>query len=443
MSKKQSTSLGKLPSNWVVVPLADYVFFQEGPGLRNWQWTTEGMKVINVTNILSDGSVDICNTDRYISLNEFRSRYSHFSVEDGDIVVASSGNTYGKVGRINSRHLPVMMNTSVIRFHPRDPEVVHPGFLYAFLRSPLFRNQIEAYVIGSAQPNFGPYHLKRMSMPLPPFKAQTLVADIVSAYDNLIENNTRRIKILERMAQLLYREWFVNFRFSGYEKVKMVESEIGVIPNGWQVSAIGEVTTKIGSGATPRGGKESYQTTGISLIRSLNVYDYRFEMDDLAFISDEQAQQLDNVTVVQEDVLLNITGASVGRCAMVPSYILPARVNQHVAIIRANPTKIDPFFLLDTINNDRNKQTLLGIAQGGATREALTKETIIQFQILLPPFDLIRRYGQIASQLHQQREKLSRKNEVLRSTRDLLVPKLVSTEISVQQIEKEAIVAPA
>jgi len=92
---------GNIPSAWKIVPLEDVVFFQEGPGLRKWQWTDAGMKVINVTNLLGDGQVDTDNTSRFISLNEFNNKYLHFAVDDRDIVVASSGNTYGKVGRIS------------------------------------------------------------------------------------------------------------------------------------------------------------------------------------------------------------------------------------------------------------------------------------------------------------------------------------------------------
>ena len=102
-------------NNWPRVRLPDVVFFQEGPGLRKWQWTVSGMKVINVTNIIGDGRIDTSNTERYIDLSEFREKYSHFAIDARDILLASSGNTYGKIGRITSDQLPVMMNTSVIR----------------------------------------------------------------------------------------------------------------------------------------------------------------------------------------------------------------------------------------------------------------------------------------------------------------------------------------
>lgn len=204
-------------NKWEKVLLQDVAFFQEGPGLRNWQWRPSGMKVINVTNILGDaaGTVDISNTDKYVSMEEFATKYSHFAVEDGDIVVASSGNTYGKCGRITKRCLPLMMNTSVIRFHVKDSGRLVSDYLYAFLRSKEFKNQIEQYVIGGAQPNFGPSHVKKMTIRIPPLAIQRRIADILSAYDDLIENNCRRIEILEETARLKYRKMVVSANCGG------------------------------------------------------------------------------------------------------------------------------------------------------------------------------------------------------------------------------------
>lgn len=165
----------------------------------------------------------------------------------------------------------------------------------------------------------------------------------------------------------------------------------------WQTVKLGDITTKIGSGATPRGGKESYKTQGIALIRSLNIYDFYFDYDGLAFIDDDQANQLDNVVVESKDILLNITGASVARCCMAPDDVLPARVNQHVAIIRINPQFADPEYVYYTINSPTYKHHLLTLAQGGATREALTKSTIEDFKIPLPPLPTQRRIAAILS----------------------------------------------
>ncbi len=151
------------------------------------------------------------------------------------------------------------------------------------------------------------------------------------------------------------------------------------------MARLGDITAKIGSGATPRGGKGSYKAAGISLIRSLNVYDSDFKISNLAHIDATQSKLLNNVTVEENDVLLNITGASVARCCMVPNKVLPARVNQHVAIIRSDKAKSNPFYIHFCLVSPHYKDHLLSISHGGATREALTKEKIEDFKIPLPP----------------------------------------------------------
>ncbi len=180
------------------------------------------------------------------------------------------------------------------------------------------------------------------------------------------------------------------------------------------------VTTKIGSGATPRGGKESYKDSGTTLIRSLNVYDFHFEYDGLAFIDDDQAGELANVEVREKDILLNITGASVARCCMVPARVLPARVNQHVALVRVNPAVANPHYVLYCINSPTYKKHLLTLAQGGATREALTKETIENFEIPLPPLPTQRRIASILSAYDDLIEKNTRRIKILEEMAQLI-----------------------
>ncbi|MBA3651555.1 MAG: restriction endonuclease subunit S [Chthoniobacterales bacterium] len=181
----------------------------------------------------------------------------------------------------------------------------------------------------------------------------------------------------------------------------------------WPLRRLKDITSKIGSGATPRGGKNGYKAEGISLIRSLNVYDFSFTDKNLAFIDDEQAAQLDNVTVENWDILLNITGASVARCCLVPKRILPARVNQHVAIVRVHPQIADAKFVLYCINSLHFKSRLLALAQGGATREALTKTTIEDFEVPQPPHLLQRRIGCILSAYDELMENCQRRIHIL------------------------------
>ena len=155
--------------------------------------------------------------------------------------------------------------------------------------------------------------------------------------------------------------------------------------NGWREMTLGEVCSKIGSGATPRGGKEVYLEDGpYTLIRSQNVYNSGFVHDGLAFISDKHAEGLRNVEVLPEDVLLNITGDSVARVCQVDASVLPARVNQHVAIIRPDPDSLDPEYLRYYLVMPEVQATLLSWAGSGGTRNALTKKMIESFSVRAP-----------------------------------------------------------
>ena len=170
-------------------------------------------------------------------------------------------------------------------------------------------------------------------------------------------------------------------------------------PMEWETVLLKSATSKIGSGATPKGGKESYQTEGITLIRSMNVHDGRFEYKDLAHITDEQAKQLENVTVEENDVFINITGASVARSCIVPKHILPARVNQHVAIIRCITSMLNPVFANQMFLNTSFKGQLLDIGEsGGATRQAITKQQLETLMVILPPLELQKQFATFVEQ---------------------------------------------
>lgn len=143
--------------------------------------------------------------------------------------------------------------------------------------------------------------------------------------------------------------------------------------------SLASLCSKIGSGATPRGGKEAYKESGIALIRSQNVLDFAFSEQGLAFIDEKQAAQLDNVAVQRGDVLINITGDSVARVCLAPEEYLPARVNQHVAIVRTKPEKADAKYIFYYLQ--LKKEHLLSLASSGATRNALTKKMLEDLEV--------------------------------------------------------------
>lgn len=307
-------------------------------------------------------------------------------------------------------------------------------FLYYLFNTHSYRGQVRGSASGATVRHTSPDRIRACKVKIPSsVQEQKKIAYVLAAYDDLIENNRRRIALLEEATQKIYKEWFVRFRFPGHEHLKMIDG----VPEGWGKRPIGSFSTKIGSGATPRGGESSYKTEGIPLIRSQNVLDYRFDAKGIAFIDEEQAAKLNNVAVHSKDVLINITGASVARCCIAPSSHVPARVNQHVMIIRPIQEEVCSEFLLCAINETRQKQHILNIAgAGGSTREALTKSTISNLQILVPSKHLMKEFRDFASDAFAQIEFLQSYNVSLESARDILLPKLMNGEIGVFNLEE-------
>ena len=154
---------------------------------------------------------------------------------------------------------------------------------------------------------------------------------------------------------------------------------------GWEEKTLKEITSKIGSGATPKGGKKVYINEGVSLVRSMNVHYDEFKYKDLAHINDNAADQLIGVELNSDDVLFNITGASIARCCVLPEDVLPARVNQHVSILRPIKEIILPKFLCLGLISFKHQKQLLEIGVSGSTRQAVTKSDLERHIFPIPP----------------------------------------------------------
>lgn len=182
----------------------------------------------------------------------------------------------------------------------------------------------------------------------------------------------------------------------------------------WPTVKLGDVCIKIGSGATPRGGKSTYLESGpFTLVRSQNVLDNAFSWRGLAYISTSQAAALSGVELLVDDVLLNITGDSVARCCQVDRRALPGRVNQHVAIVRPDPQQLDPGYLRYHLTSPIVQQRMLALASAGATRNAITKAMIQAFEVALPPLGEQRRIASILGALDDKIELNRRMSQTL------------------------------
>ena len=220
------------PNGWKHSKLPDFAWFQEGPGLRKWQFTDSGCKVINITNIVN-GVLDLNKTDRFISYEELNAKYKHFLCDPGDIVIASSGNSYCKHGIIREQDLPLVMNTSVIRFKPLDN--CDYEFLNQFLKSKYLKQQIDILITGGAQPNFGPAHLKEVVLSLPPLPEQQKIAKILSTWDQAIATTERLIAASQQQKKPLMQQLLTG-------KKRLVNPETGKVFEGdWAFASFNEI----------------------------------------------------------------------------------------------------------------------------------------------------------------------------------------------------------
>jgi type I restriction enzyme S subunit len=197
------------------------------------KYLDQGYPMIRVTDI-KYGCINLSNTQK-VSEEVYREFTKKYHPRKGDIIFSRVG-SYGNSSFVKyDQQFCLGQNTVCIS---PSCHKVDPFYLYLCLNSYSVKRQIDSFVGGSSQPTISLQNIKKLKISLPCLTTQRKIAGILSAYDDLIENNTRRIEILEEMAQTLYREWFVKFRFSGYENVRFVESELGLIPEGWGVGRL-------------------------------------------------------------------------------------------------------------------------------------------------------------------------------------------------------------
>ena len=346
-----------------------------------------GIPVIRTTNFTNKGIVDYANVvTRCIEKKNIEDKYLQY----GDIILEKSGGSDKQpVGRVvffeGTEHKYLFNNfTGLLRI--KDKSKWLPKFVFYSLFASYLRGETRNF----ENKTTGLHNLKidlymsNIEVNDFPYTKQMDIVKKIDKINFLIELREKQIEKLDLLVKSRFIELFGDPVFNN---------------KGWKVYKLKEVTKKIGSGATPKGGKESYPNEGISFIRSLNVHDGLFEFKDLAHLTEQQAKQLNNVAVEKEDVLINITGASVARTCVVPAEILPARVNQHVSIIRCNKDYISPIFVNRQFLNDSFKKRLLKIGEaGGATRQAITKQQLEDISVIVPTYDLQKAFAHFIQQ---------------------------------------------
>lgn len=343
-------------------------------------------------------------------------------LQAGDVLLTSRG-TLG---------IPYIV-TADDRFHFADGNLtwfrhfnqLDSRFLAYFLVSPSGKAELTKCVIGSSQPAYTIAALKKIEIQLPPLPIQRRIAGILSAYDELIENSQRRIKILESMARAIYREWFVHFRFPGYESVPRVPSPLGEIPKGWEVKKLGEISSYINRGITPQ-----YAEEGDSVVINQKcIRDQRLNLkqgrrQSKAIPSEKQ--------VCFGDVLVNSTGVgTLGRVAQVYETIENCTVDTHVTIVRAGHDADLDFFGCCLLSL---QETFERLGIGATGQIELGRAAIADIDLVMPPTDLQRQFGDSVRGMRSAAVAYGRQIQNLRRTRDLLLPRLLSGQIDVEDI---------
>lgn len=343
------------------------------------------------------------------------------------LAMYGDGKTMGSVGLLRKS---CATNQACCAMLP-DPAKCDPKFLlYSLI---YFRPAILKLTIAGAQRNLNGKTIKQFKIGAPDLEDQRRIASILAAYDNLIENNTRRIAILEEMARRIYEEWFVRFRFPGHEQVKRVESELGLIPEGWKVQTV-EQTFQILGGGTPSKAEPAYWEGG-----TINWY----SPTDLTRAGTSfMEQSADRITAL---------GLAKSSAKLFPpmSVMLTSRATIGVVAINTNEACTNQGFITCLPNSDyplwllyhwlkANVETFIGLGTG-ATFKEITKGTFKGIRLLVPPQNLVGAFSSTSEQLMLLSLNLQRKNRNLRATRDLLLPKLISGELDVSTLSEPTV----
>ena len=293
---------------------------------------------------------------------------------------------------------------------------VDGGFLNYYLNGPYVQGLVHTKTNGATVPHLNMKDVRSLPIPdLPPLPIQRRIAGILSAYDDLIENSQRRIKILEEMARRLYREWFVHFRFPGHEGCLFVESPLGEIPEGWEVRKLRDVC-RLTMGQSPKSEFYNEIGNGVAFHQGVSDFGDRYPSDRLFCTADGRIAKTG-------DILFSVR-APVGRMNIANKPIILGRglsAIRHLQDCQA--------FLWEQLRNSFIKENMIG---NGAIFASVTKEDMQGIDLLCPPYPVIVAATSFIEPLHSEIATLSQQIPNLRRTRDLLLPRLLSGQIDVQ-----------
>jgi len=279
---------------------------------------------------------------------------------------------------------------------------------------------------GAAQDKLGIYKIKEIQIPNPPAEIQRKIAGILSAYDRLIENNTRRIEILEEMARSLYREWFVNFRFPGHEQVQMVDSELGLIPEGWEVKKLTDAVFANPKTEVPKEGEKPFVTMK-HLSNELML------IQDIEYRSGNSGAKFKNGDTLFARITPCLETGKTGYVQFLPDNEAVAFGSTEFIVLRSKT--LCPEYIYFMARSIPFRENAIKSMVGASGRQRVQLACFDQFLLANPNKNLLGKFSEIASRYFRSIHLLAQKNDNLRQTRDLLLPRLISGEIDVENLD--------
>jgi len=389
---------------WPTKKLGEVAYFQEGPGLRTFQFKPNGIRVINVANI-QNGFLDLTET-KFLDPDEVKQKYKHFLVNENDILVSTSG-TIGRVAWVKKQNLPLMLNTSVVRFHTLNEKILSNKFLFYFLSSSLFKNEILKYKTGVAIFNVGPSHIKRIKIPLPPLNIQQKIVERLDAIKKAQELNDKQIELAEELFQSL------------------LNKELNLEKRKWDIKKLKEVCIEITDGThhTPK-----YINKGIPFLSVKNIKEDRLDFTDIQYISEEEHNQLIKRCNPQKgDVLYTKVGTTgIAKAIDVDKKF---SIFVSVALLRVDKKKIIPEFLEKVLNSPFCRTQAYLYTQGVANQNLVIRD-IERIKIPLPPLETQQKIVEKLSAVQEYKKKLLDQKQKLQELFDSVLNKSFKGELA-------------
>ena len=366
------------------VNIADVLFFQEGPGVRNTQYTTSGVKLLNVANLV-DGKVDLSKSDRYISEEEAYGKYRHFLCDDGDFVIASSGIKVEyidkKMGFVDASMLPLCMNTSTIRFKVLDGNQLRIRYFMYYLKSKHFKEQLTKQITGSAQLNYGPSHLKKMIMPLIDITVQDEIISCMDKLQSIIETRQRELIELDRLMKARFVELFGDPRSNpfGFEKKRLKD------------------TCKVITGNTPSRAIAEYYGDYIEWIKTDNIVSGILNPTQATESLSEKGMNVGR-TVEKDSILMACIAGSIASIGRVCITDRTVAFNQQINAVVPEQYNILFLYVLFQMSKDYLVEDI-----NMALKGILSKSKLEEKEFIIPPMDLQEQFSDFVKQVNKSK----------------------------------------